>query len=453
MTYSIIKKLRVEESYRLDAEYYQPEYLGIENSIRNTNNFKFWSEINGKFITGPFGSEFNVENYTKDRTYRYVRGKDVKKFFLEDNDNVYISKNDFDRLIKYSLKNCDILISVVGTLGNTTVIDKTILPGIFSCKSTVFRSNFIDPYYLIAYLNSKYGQKQLKRSARGAVQTGLNIDDLKSLLIFIPTKNTQKAVSNIVRQAKQKFELSKKLYQKAENMLLEELKLKDFDAEKRLSYTTKLSKVKSTHRMDAEYFQPKYERLIENIKREKIQSLPDVIKNIPAKFNPALKPRKKFRYVELANIESSIGVIDGYSRVSGGEAPSRAKRLLKKGDVIISSVQGSLEKVALVNKEQEDYLASTGFFQFRSQKILPEVFLVLAKSIILQMQLEKQCAGTILTAVPKDAINKIFIPILPKATQQKIANLVRKSHASRQKAKDLLEKAKNRVEELIENRE
>lgn len=66
------------------------------------------------------------------------------------------------------------------------------------------------------------------------------------------------------------------------------------------------------------------------------------------------------------------------------------------------------------------------------------------------MQLKQQTAGTILTAVPKETIKNILLPILPKSTQQKIADLVRQSHETHKKAKQLLEEAKRKVENLIE---
>ena len=98
---------------------------------------------------------------------------------------------------------------------------------------------------------------------------------------------------------------------------------------------------------------------------------------------------------------------------------------------------------------QDGYLASTGFFQFRSEKMLPEVLLVLAKSIVIQWQLKKHCSGTILTAVPSESLQKMFVPTIPKPTQQKIGDLVRKSHEARKKSKELLEEAKRKVEEMI----
>lgn len=113
------------------------------------------------------------------RIYRYVRGKDVKDFFLSE-------RVDFERLAKYSLEEGDILVSVVGTFGNAAIIDRSLSHAIFSCKSTVFATKAVNPFYLIAYLNCGFGKKFLQRKVRGAVKTGLNIDDLRTLPIFLP---------------------------------------------------------------------------------------------------------------------------------------------------------------------------------------------------------------------------------------------------------------------------
>ncbi len=256
---------------------------------------------------------------------------------------------------------------------------------------------------------------------------------------------------------------------------MEELGLKDFKLEDDLFYIVNLSQIKSVHRTDAEYFQPKYEKLIEKIKKIS-KPLLEVVDNIPARFNPQSQQDKNFKYVELEHINTSIGIIDEDMEILGKEAPSRARRILKAGDVIVSSVEGSLEKVALVHREQEGYLASNGFFQFRPKikefeykgssneppiietfidlrnivEVYPEVLLVIAKSIVFQMQLKKHAAGTILTAIPKEALNKILIPILPGDKQNDIRYLVQQSHEARKKAKELLEEAKQKVEKLIE---
>ena len=173
--------------------------------------------------------------------------------------------------------------------------------------------------------------------------------------------------------------------------------------------------------MDAEYFQPAYDEVIEKIKQypNGFSKLLKHVENIKPNFDPPKYPDEDFCYVELADIDSSIGIIHSVNKVKEREAPSRARRLLKEGDVIVSSVEGSLEKVALVDKEHNGCLASTGFFQFRSLDILPEVLLIMSKTAILQLQLKKRCSGTILTAVPKESLRDIIMPLLPLSIQQK----------------------------------
>ena len=155
MEYSIINSSELVKSNRIDAEHFRPIFLDCENRVLSKNHIKF-ADL-GKFITGPFGSQFKVKNYAKDSKYRYIRGKDVKPFILEDFDNVYIPKNDFLRLKNHSLEENDILISVVGTNGNASLIQKDTLPSIFSCKSISFRSEKINQLFLITYLNSFNG--------------------------------------------------------------------------------------------------------------------------------------------------------------------------------------------------------------------------------------------------------------------------------------------------------
>ena len=175
------------------------------------------------------------------------------------------------------------------------------------------------------------------------------------------------------------------------------------------------------------------------------------VENVKPDFDPLKYPDKIFSYIELANIDSSIGVINSRTEIKGEEAPSRARRILRKNEVIVSSVEGSLEKVALVDDEYEGSLASTGFFQFRAKNIFPEVLLVLSKSIAIQTQLKRECSGTILTAIPNEALKRVIIPLLPIETQQKIASLVQQSHEARKRAKELLDEAKRKVEEAIES--
>ena len=448
MSYSTIKKSELEGAHRLDAEYYQPAYLEVEGKI-SSFSFQTIKDISNRVFSGPFGSTLKSESYQTSGV-PFIRIADITDIFIDKNTLVYISPSEHKRIYSTRLNSGDIVFSKIGTVGRLSVISKEFSEVNISENNIGIRLSKLSPEmraYLLFFLLSKYGQSQILRRASGNIQLKLNVSDienikvpiLKSFLFF-----------HLYEQILDFKERSESVYSQAENLLLEELGLKDFQVDEELWSIINFSDMENAGRMDAEYFQAKYKKLISKLEEQKAIKLEGALEDVPAKFNPFTQSNKPFNYVELSNINASIGIIDGTSEVLGKEAPSRAKRVLKAGDVIVSSVEGSLEKVALVDKEQEGYLASTGFFQFRSTKFLPEVILVLAKSFIFHSQLEQRCAGTILTAVPKESIKDILIPIVPKQVQQKIAELVRQSHEARRKAHELLEEAKHKVEEMIE---
>ena len=449
ITYSIIQKSQLEGGFRLDAEYYRPEYLEVAEKV-NSLPHETLEDISESIVS--FGA-YALTNFIEwqDDGIPFIVAENIKEGFISYEGARYISDKTDEILKKSRIQEEQVLLSMSGSVGNAAVAYK-IPPKLNSNQDIVkikLKGKF-SPYSLAAFLNSKYGRMQVLRLPVGSIQQHIFIWQTKSLLVPIFPERFINSIDKIYKEGLNQLQISKSLYSQAEDLLLEELGLKDYKPIEELSYIVKLSDVKSAHRADADYFQPKYGKLISKIKNGKIFS--DAVENLPSRFNPVDQPDKVFKYVELSNIDSSIGVIDGYSEVLGQEAPSRAKRILKSGDVIVSSVQGSLGKVALVSQEQDGFLASTGFFQFRSKEILPEVLLVLARSPILQMQLEKQCAGTILTAVPKEGIKNIVIFIFGKTIQEGIADSVHQSHQAHKKAKELLEKAKREVEEFIEGR-
>jgi len=440
--FSIIQKSQLEGGHRLDAEYYQPEYLKLDENIKR---FKFF--LFGQIVT-KFSSGENLPQIKYDSAERpFVRTQNVRPIIIDKEELTNVNP-----LFKNPplVEEGDLLFVRVGEgVGNSSIVTSDWANASYSDNVIRVKIKYLDSYFVIVFLNSQVGNKYLERVKKGSARSLISKENIDLIKIFEPTPILVDYCKNSVKEAQRLVISSEFLYSQAENLLLEELRLKDFKIEDDLSYSVNLSKVKNFQRLDAEYFQPKYKELISKIKAQNTKPLLSMIENVQAKFNPILQSERKFRYVELANINSSIGIIDGFSEVSGEEAPSRAKRILKDGDVIVSSVEGSLKKVALVHKEQDGYLASTGFFQFRSKEILPEVMLVLAKSLVLQMQLEKQTSGTILMAVPKEAIKNIVIPILPEPTQQKIASSVCQSHQARKRAKELLEEAKQKVEKMI----
>ena len=205
-------------------------------------------------------------------------------------------------------------------------------------------------------------------------------------------------------------------------------------------------------RLDAEYYQPKYEVVIEKIKSYKNGAEPLAIACKLKDSNQNPIEDKEYDYIELSNI-GKTGDINGCTTELGKNLPSRARRLVNTNDVIISSIEGSLQSCALVGKEYDNALCSTGFYVINSEKINSETLIVLFKSELMQSIMKQNCSGTILTGMNKNEFQNILVPIIDKPVQIKIAKLIEESFSLKKESEHLLEVAKRAVEIAIEESE
>jgi len=267
MQYSIVsyKKVKENSDFRIDAEFYHPAILKRLHLLDNKPNKTLKNLV--KFVVGPFGSTVTVDKYVLESDYRYIRNKDIKDFLIDDNDSAFIPGSLYKSLKQFYIKENDLLLTVVGTLGKVAIAREKDNKSIFSCKSTLLRSKGLNPYYLLTYLNSPTGQIFTLRGKRGAIQEGLNLTDLKDIKIFLASKTFQNEIEKLVKKSFGLFESSKSLYSQAEQLLLSELGLTDWKTKHQLTFVRNFSDTQQAERIDAEYFQPKYDEIVEAIKK------------------------------------------------------------------------------------------------------------------------------------------------------------------------------------------
>ena len=73
-----------------------------------------------------------------------------------------------------------------------------------------------------------------------------------------------------------------------------------------------------------------------------------------------------FRYISLEDVD--VGVLTSYSEQRFASAPSRARRRLAPGDVLVSTVRPNLKSHLLFDKRGGDWVCSTGFSVVRATK-------------------------------------------------------------------------------------
>lgn len=352
------------------------------------------------------------------------------------------------------LKKDDVLIC--RTNGNPNLVGKAALVPIdyeFAYASYLFKvrpkRELINSATLVAFLNSKYGRNEINKFSMVSNQANFSPAKFREIKIPDIGGELNRNIEITTYEAFKILQSSDDLYSHAENLLLQSIGLKNFHPTKEfVNVKSFKDSFVASGRLDAEYYQPKYEDYLELIYNysQGAEYLENIVRLKDKNFIP--KENINYKYIELADIGKS-GEITGCTFARGDELPSRARRKVNTDDVIISSIEGSLESCALVNEEYDNSLCSTGFYVINSDKINAETLLVLFKSELMQNILKQHCSGTILTAINKNEFLNIPLPLFTKPIQDTIKDKIQESMKLRKQSEQLLETAKRAVEIAI----
>ena len=449
MQYSVVDYQSIVEashSLRFDAEFFHPDYLQVQRQLEAIGSRRLIDfQVN---IRHP--KEIK-RNYV-DNEVLLLRGQNVRPLSIDLTSNpVYISEEDAERLKENTIHYKDILIMRSGANVGQCAIYLENNPAISMSDTLIIRSGNLNPFFLAIFLNTKYGKALIERGKYGSAQPHI----APPFLYQIPVpnwENLQTEIEKTYLRSKYLTELSKTRYVETQTLLLAELGLADWQPKHKLAFATDYASMQQSERIDADYFQPRYDDIISAIKSY-LGGWDTVANQVHLKdsnFKP--EPETQYKYIELANIGSS-GEINGCMVEQGQDLPSRARCIVNAGDVIVSSVEGSLESIALITDEYDSALCSTGFHAINSDVLNSETLLVFLKSNVGQLQLKKGCSGTILTAINKEEFGRIVVPTIRAEKQAEIQQKVIESFNLRNHARDLLECAKRAVEIAIEQDE
>jgi len=133
----------------------------------------------------------------------------------------------------------------------------------------------------------------------------------------------------------------------------------------------------------------------------------------------------KFLYIDIESIEGDTGVIKRIKEIIGGDAPSRARRVIHHNDVIMSTVRPYLKAFALVPEEYDNQICSTGFAVLScKEEILPHYLLYMLFSKTVIEQCNRMMVGGQYPALNKSQVTRIEIPISPLSEQKEIAEIL-----------------------------
>ena len=158
----------------------------------------------------------------------------------------------------------------------------------------------------------------------------------------------------------------------------------------------------------------------------------------------------EIQYVDIG----SVSAVDGISHIETmvfKDAPSRARRVVKDGDVIVSTVRTYLEAIAPIDNPPENLIVSTGFAVIRPNNELYKGFAsycLRAKGFI--KEVVARSVGVSYPAINSSELVNIVIPSLDFKEQTQIANFLDHETA---KIDSLIEKQQKLIELLKEKRQ
>lgn len=445
---SIVEVKNIRES-RLDSDFYSISRKDFDESKEFRDLVDFTDFIK-KWIF-----DISPSNYVLEWWIPFIRSWDLKDAFVGWDWIIQINQKAHLKEMKTELEKGDMLLSKVWTIWDIALN--------FDYEKINFSQNVIwikvkTEYkrisgYLMTFLNSKPWREQIERKISWQVQFKITLEDIRTIKIPLPSPTFQSQIAELVQEAYIQRELSKSLYAEAEKMLLDELGLADWKPTEENIAEKMSEEVELFGRCDAEFFQPKYDELLEKIKTYKWGY--DTIENLILIVWKQMKIEgdKEYQYCELADIDPSLWTVGNFTQILWANLPSRARMKIEKWDVVVSSVAGSSQKVALIQSEDNNLVASTGFFILKPKAFNSETNLILMKSFFMQMFLERSARGMILSATNQDDFKNLIIPNIVKPIQDTIASKIIASHEARKISKDLLEKAKRGVEIFIEEDE
>ena len=440
---------------RLDPEFFQNKYV-IKYKLVLSKNHKILDDF--AFVTD--GEHGNAQTFPEGYS-KYYGARNVLNGILNDNGVEFITKEHHLKLRKTELKPRDLLISCVGAnIGYAAIVPDDVGIGNIVRNVALIRSkNDILNEYLHAYFLSKYGKELYIRMNTGNAQPLVSLDYINTIPVFIPSNNFQLKIKALIERALLSKNNSKDIYEQAENLLLGTLGLKDFQPNQEPVNIKNFSEsFGSSGRLDAEYYQVKYEQVVNRIKSTDYDQLLNLVK-----IKKSIEPGSSYYsdeglpFVRVSDYDKfGLSTPDKYLNYEFCKANTdQIKKLKPKKETILFSKDGSVG-TAYMLREDANFITSGAILHLTVKdktKIIPEYLTLALNSKLVQMQAERDAGGSIILHWRVSEIEKVVVPIIDFNEQREIADLVEESFKLKKQSEHLLEAAKTAVEMAIEKDE
>ena len=439
-----------KQLFRIEAEYFQRKYLEIEKRFSISPSI---NSVNSKITCGPFGSNLLDTLYENDGVL-VVRPFNLKKCKVEDENLVYITEEGLKANNLKTFKEGTLLFSRVGDI-KIGVLNKkkktTISPNIIAVEF----DNDVVAKFLCVFYQTKFGYGQIERQLKISAQPTISTEIIGELKFPLLSSQFQNKISFALEKSFELDNLSNNIYIQAENLLLESLCLENFfPSDKNINIKSFKKSFLLNSRLDAEYYQPKYEDY-ERLIKQNSKGFTRIVDEYDLVKETSRKNKEAYNYIEISDINVGDGSAS-FNRIEISDLPDNAKNEVKFGDLLISKVRPNRGAVSIIDFDDTNLIVSGAFAVLRKKPksvFSNEMLKVLLRTNIYRDWLLQFNIGTQYPVIRDEDILNLPIPKIDHKTQSQISLLIKESFTLRSQSEKLLEVSKKGVEMAIEESE
>ena len=445
MRYSVVNfaEVKVVDDFRIDAHYWHPVF--IRNSALVSPHQKLRD-----FVCQEIA---NIKSSPINRNFEYLEISQISlNSFEYQTTNIQLGEEP-DRA-HHLLQKGDVVVSTVRPNRNAVAFIKT--DGIVGSSGlAVLRPDNIEAEYLLAFCKTNYFVNCLMRANKASMYPAVSISDVLDTPFFVPSKPPRLLIVETVKNSMFALDKAKQIYTEAQNLLLAELGLADWQPEHRLTFVKNFSDTEQAERIDADYFQPKYDEIVNAIKN--YAGGWDTLKNLVTLKKCVEVGSKEYietgiPFVRVSNLSPFEITQEKY--ISEELYAELTEHQPKQGEILLS--KDATPGIAYYLRESpEKMIPAGGVLRLKSKtdKIGNEYLTLVLNSILTQEQVNRDVGGSVILHWRPDQVAGTVIPILHQEKRAEIEQKVIESFNLRKRSKDLLECAKRAVEIAIEQDE
>jgi restriction endonuclease S subunit len=463
MQYSVVQTSELDNIvFRLDAEYYHPAHIALEKQLHKIKLVSI-RDAGGVFDCSAFYPSI-VPYYNSDGVgIPFLRVNEIQNGLLHlTKDTAFLPQEILDEN-KSTIAKCkpgDLIIAKGGNSLAKVALLTDDYPIYSVCRDViVLRTQELDElnrYYLWIFLHSNIGQQILLRTASQTGQPHLTIEALYQLDAPVFSSEFQDKFEFLYNKSQELKALSITHYYQAQTFLLSNIGLSKWKAKHQISFVKNYSDTEQAGRIDAEYFQPKYDEIVKAIKSytggwDTLGNIASVKKCVEV-GGEAYMDNGDIPFVRVSNLSPFEITEEKY--ISDELYAELLQHQPKQGEILFS--KDATPGIAYhLNEKPKKMIPSGGILRLKlkNKQINEDYLTLLLNSIVVQEQINRDVGGSVILHWRPDQVKQTLIPILGDAMQQQIKEKITESFNLRKQSKRLLECAKRAVEIAIEQNE